>query len=140
MLKSSLDGLAESEISLYGHGKVSIKVLTECVIKLKKSFPKLPIGFYDVLEQLLDEEKFTDKRLIDATNNLIKTCQYPEPTIANILGYDKKIKIYTWDELAKISCDYGPEARKRFWDQYGAIKISEQSRYVLKEFMHHFTK
>lgn len=89
---------------------------------------------------MLNEERFTDQRFIDATNNLIKTCQYPEPTIANILGYDKKIKIYTWGELAKISSDYGPGARKRFWEQYGAVKITEQTRYVLKEFTHHFTK
>lgn len=83
---------------------------------------------------MLDEEKFTDKKLTDAVKNLIKTCQYPEPTIANILGYDKRIKAYTWDELAIISNNYSPGMRERFWQQYLIVNISEQKKYILKEY------
>lgn len=107
---------SKKEISLYGEGKVSTKVLANCFIGLKKAFPKLPDGWYDILEKLLDTEKFTDKRLIDATNNLIKTCVYPEPTIANILGYDKKAKVWTYEEALAFSNDFSTEARKKFWD------------------------
>lgn len=96
---------------------------------------------------MLDEEKFTDKKLTDAVRNLIKTCQYPEPTIANILGYDKRIKIYTWHELAQMSNDYSPDQRRIFWENYTAIEYEERradqafsypKRYVLKEYAKFF--
>lgn len=106
----------EQEISLYGEGKVNPRVLADCIIKLKRSFPKLPIGWYEVLSEMLVEEKFTDKRLIDATNNLIRTCIYPEPTIANILSFDKKVNLWTYDEALEYSKEFTTEARKKFWD------------------------
>lgn len=120
MQQLSPDVLQENkkEISVYGQGKVSTKVLANCFIDLKRAFPKLPDGWYDVLEKLLDTEKFTDKRLIDATQNLIKTCVYPEPTIANILGYDTKMKLWTYDELLEISNDFSNEGRKKFWEGF----------------------
>ena len=96
--QSLSEDLDKKEISLYGEGEVSSKVLANCFIDLQQAFPKLPVGWYNILEKLLDTEKFTDKRLMDATNNLIKTCIYPEPTIANILGYDKKMRLYTYEE------------------------------------------
>lgn len=118
----------KQEISLYGQGKVSTKVLANCFIDLKKTFPKLPDGWYDILEKMLDEEKFTDKRLIDATNNLIKTCIYPEPTIANILGYDKKQKLYSYEDILEITKDYSAYQRGLFWDsleKYGNFWIKK---------------
>jgi len=120
----------KGEVSLYGEGKVSSKCLADNVIKLKKAFPKLPNGFYDILEQMLDEERFTDSRFTDAVNNLIKTCAYPEPTIANILGFDKKKKLYTWHELAEISKDYSPQQRSNFWKQY--THLTELDKYIPK--------
>lgn len=105
----------KGEVSVYGEGKVSTTVLAECFVSLKKAFPRLPNGWYDILEKLLDTERFTDKRLIDATMNLIKTCIYPEPTIANILNFDKKFKVWTYDDILKFTKDFSPEVAKNFW-------------------------
>lgn len=129
----------KTEASLYGQGKVSPECLALNIVRIKDSFPKLGNGWYRQLEHFLDSENFTDQRLNDAVENLIKTSVYPEPTIANILGYDKKIKIFTWDELGKISCDYSPNARQAFWNQYSIIKIEDQTRYVLKEYVKYFS-
>lgn len=119
MQQSSSVDLRENkaEVSLYGEGVVTPKILANCFVALKKAFPKLPDGWYDILEKLLDTEKFTDQRLIDATANLIKTCVYPEPTIANILGYDKKMKLWTYDEILKYTKDFSPESAKKFWGE-----------------------
>jgi hypothetical protein len=116
-LQLSIGDLNESkkEISIYGEGKVSSKILANCFGDLKKAFPKLPDGWYDILEKLLDVEKFTDQRFIDATLNLIKTCVYPEPTIANILNYNKYLKLWTYDEILKYTKDFSPESSKKFW-------------------------
>ena len=103
-----------TEVSVYGEGKVTSRCFAECIIKIKKAFPKLPKGWYDILQDMIDIDNFTDSRLIDATTNLISTCQYPEPTIANILGYDKKKKKYSYDEMLNVTKDFSPEQRLRY--------------------------
>ena len=107
---------SETEVSVYGKGKVTSNCLALGIVKLKRAFPKLNEGWYLILEEMLDEERFTDQRLNDAINNLIKTCAYPEPTIANILSYDKKAKFWTYDEALAYSNDFSVERRKKFWD------------------------
>lgn len=77
----------------------------------------MPDGWYEVLNEMIDVEGFTDKRLIDATTNLIKTCQYPEPTIANILSFDKTQKLYTYEQLQWMSKDMSRETAKNFWNK-----------------------
>ena len=86
------------------------------IVKLKRAFPKLNEGWYLILEEMLDEEKFTDARFTDAINNLIKTCPYPEPTIANIIGYDRLQKVWTYDEALEYTNKYSNERRKKFLD------------------------
>lgn len=90
-------------------------MFADCVIRLKKSFPKLPQGWYEILSEMIDSEGFTDQRLIDATTNLIRTCPYPEPTIANILSFDKTKKLYTYEQLQWMSKDMSKETAKNFW-------------------------
>lgn len=120
MQESLSEGTRETskEVSIYGQGKVSTKTFAECIIRIKKAFPDLPDGWYDILEELLDAEKFTDKRFIDAAKNLIINCQYPKPTIANILSYDKKMQLYTYDELIKLTTDLSNESRRLFLQKY----------------------
>ena len=113
---SQIDSV-KKEISLYGKGKVTSRVLADCVIRIKKSFPKLPDGWYEMLNEMIDLEGFTDQRLADATLNLIKTCPYPEPTIANILSFDKIQKLYTYEQLQWMSKDMSKETAKNFWNK-----------------------
>jgi hypothetical protein len=122
-----------NQLSIYGKGKVSAKVCANCIVEIKKSFPKLSAGWYDVLEKMLDEEKFTDQRLIDATKSLIRNCPYPEPSLSNIIGFDKSIKVYLWDDLLKITNEYSPESRKIYLNNYQAINFYGQQRYAKKE-------
>lgn len=128
----------KAEVSLYGDGKVSPECLALNIVRLKDSFPKLENGWYRQLQRFIEAERFTDKRFDDAVDNLIKTCVYPEPTIASLLGYDKKAKLYTWFELGNISKDYSPEARGIFWSQY--VFIKHLDRYVDKIYANYFEK
>lgn len=76
------------------------------VAKIKKSFPGLPIGFYQVFDERLKANNFTDERLTDAVNHVIDTCVYPTPTIANFISFDRRIKVYTYAQYCKL-CDEG---------------------------------
>lgn len=97
--------LSPTEISLY-RGTLTPKFVIQTVGKIKKAFPALPIGFYEVFDDRIQEHGFNDDRLRDAVNNVIDTCPYPTPTIANFISFDKKFKIYTYNEFLKM-CDEG---------------------------------
>ena len=104
--QSSLSTLAteqdnDGSISLYT-GVLTPQCVVSASIKLKNTFPALPKGFYDVLNDRIKEKGFSDKRLMDAVNHVIDTCVYPTPTIANIISFDKRIKLYTYDEVLKL--------------------------------------
>lgn len=99
------NGTESNEISIYT-GELTARVIVENAAKIKKSFPTLPIGFYQVFDERLKENNFTDTRLIDAVNHVIDTCVYPQPTIAQFISYDKRIKLYTYSQYCKL-CDEG---------------------------------
>lgn len=104
--QSSINTLAtiqndKESISLYT-GLLTPQCVVAATIKLKNTFPALPTGFYDVLNDRIKELGFTDSRLIDAINHVIDTCVYPTPTIASIVSFDKRIKLYTYDEVLKL--------------------------------------
>lgn len=120
----------KNEVSLYGEGKVSATVFALNIVKLKRAFPKLPDGWYTILEEMLDEEKFTDQRFTDAVIHLIKTSIYPEPTIANLLTFDRKSKIWTYDEALAYSNDFSTERRRKFWD---GLEIYDQAKKLWRE-------
>lgn len=93
--------VSPNEVSIYS-GKLSPKCLCECIALIKKSFPSLPIGFYDVLTERLKNLNFSDQRLKDAVNHVIDTCVYPTPTIASFISFDKTFKIYNYSEYLEM--------------------------------------
>ena len=88
-------------ISVYG-GVLDPKTVAREVAKIKVAFPALPKDFYTLLIDRLKEKGFTDQRLRDAVNNVIDTCQYPTPTLANFLSFDKRVKLITYQELCTL--------------------------------------
>lgn len=135
MQKLQQEDLNDSRISIYGSGNVTPEAFAHGVVKIKKAFPKLPETWYDILDEALDAEDFTDERFKDAVWYLIRTCVYPEPTIANILGYDKKVQVYTMRELQKKHADsYYPGSRSDpINDEYAKIELNGELRLVKKE-------
>ena len=84
----------------------------------KSAFPALQASFFDVLIPMLKECSFSDERLLNSVKNVIKTCVYPTPTIANFLSYDKKIKLYSYDDMLKLT-----ETDKKAFESHKAIII-----------------
>ena len=93
--------IASNSISLY-QDPFSIPVAMEQFKKLKQAFPQLPAGFYDVLLDRIKDNGFTDQRLKDAINHLIDNFTYPVPSVANIVGFDKRVKLLTYGQLIEI--------------------------------------
>jgi len=89
--------------SIYGLGTVTPEAFAQGVKRIKQAFPKLKAPWYEILGEMLSENEFTDERFKDAVFNLINTCQYPEPTIANILSFDKMY--FTYTQVVKLCQD-----------------------------------
>ncbi len=60
---------------------------------LGAAFPKLTEDWFRVLLAQTVGAAFTNDRFTAAVNDLIRTCEYPEPTVARILDFDRKITL-----------------------------------------------
>lgn len=45
------------------------------------------------------EKGLTDQQIMDSVNNVIDTCEYPTPVIGKFLSFDKKMRLYTYNEI-----------------------------------------
>jgi len=129
--------LTNNSISIY-KGELTTKEVINQGIKIKAAFPGLPQSFYDILWDRLKAHNFNDEKLKDAVDNLIDTCIYPLPTIANLVSFDKRVKLYTYNELGNLFHEgYTQDdftriklKNKTFW-----VKKSEKEQYnILDEY------
>ena len=69
--------------------------------RILKAFPKFDKNQLEILKERFKELKFTDKRILDAVNNVIDTYQGWDklPNLANFLQFDKTERLYTHNEL-----------------------------------------
>ena len=113
----------EATISVY-HGDLTTQCIIVCAAKIKKAFPSLPVGFYEVFADRIKENKFSDDRLTDAVNHVIDNCIYPMPTIANFISFDQRIKLYTYSDMLKMCDSIGGSV----WNDFKPVKIQGFSK------------
>jgi hypothetical protein len=121
-------------------GELSGPCVKEQLNKVNRAFPELDAGFYEVLSDRIKELGFTDERLIDAVNYVIDNCIYPRPTAAQILSWDRRIKVYTYTQM--VDMVNKNEGLANIWDEYKMIAwpspitvwahITDIERYNLK--------
>jgi hypothetical protein len=110
-------------LSVYAPVQTTLCII-EQVKRIKLAFPSLPEGFYDMLTDRIKDLQLPDQQLIDAVNNLIDTCVYPHPTIANILTWKKSIKLYSYKDIVKLVNEYGVNV----WDNYKRVIIADSDK------------
>lgn len=115
--------LNNESVSIY-KDSLTQEHLTKEIVRLKKSFPQLPIEFYDILLDRLKANGFTNQRLTDAMNNLIDHFTYPMPTIANIISFDKRVKLYNYYEIIEMVIQNGIKV----WDNFKPVKSNSKQR------------
>jgi len=55
--------------------------------------------FFDILYERIDKNKFTKQRLEDAVNNVLDNFRYKELNVADIISYDKRVRLYTYTQI-----------------------------------------
>lgn len=108
------------EMSVY-KGELSKIAIVEGSVKIRKCFPDLDPGFFDIFSDRLKENNFSDERLKDSINHVIDNCIYPKPTIAQFISYDKKIKLYTYNQVLQMNQEFSGKA----FNYYKAVKVQE---------------
>lgn len=58
--------------------------------------------FFDILSERIVANNFTEERLKDAVNSVIDNFQYKELNISDVIRFDKKEKLYTYQEVANL--------------------------------------
>lgn len=112
----------ESSMSVYSDSLTTVTII-EQVKRIKMAFPSLPAGFYDVLMERVKAKNFTDQRLIDAISHLIDTCRYPLPVIADIVSWDRQVRLYTYREVASMAYPEG-----NIFDEFKAVEVPGGAR------------
>lgn len=108
----------EYTLSVYS-GELTQQGAAKAFELIKKSFSKLDRGFFDMLFDRAKKLNFSDARLIDSINHVIDNCQYPEPTIAQFISFDKKIKLFTHPQIVELNNETHGQAFK----YYSSVKI-----------------
>ena len=88
-------------ISKY-QGQLTPNVLATQIKKLQAAFPKQSLDFFNVLVERIKANGFSDERLTDAVNNVIDNFQYKELNIADIIKWDKREKLITYQQLVSL--------------------------------------
>lgn len=103
LLKMNSDG--EPELSLYQDSIAEPVQIAGAVKTLKAAFPKMGDEFFMLLCKRIGANEFTAKRLEDAVNHVIDNFHYKELNVADIVSFDKRVKLYDknqiWDECSK---------------------------------------
>lgn len=108
------------ELSIYT-GELTKPIIVEMTIKIRQTFPSLPVGFFDILSDRLVANNFTDQRLKDAVDYVIDNCIYPTPTIAQFISFDKRIKLYTHSQMLKMNQEFSGKVFK----YYKSVRIGK---------------
>lgn len=112
-------------ISLYS-GELTSPAISKNIARVRAAFPSLALEYFSLLTDMVIEAKFSDDRLKDAVNHVIKNCIYPHPTIANFLSFDKKRRLYTKQQMISMMDASGAGNQKdgpAFWAAYETIEI-----------------
>ena len=92
----------ECSISLYGGEPAGAKEIAVSISRLMVAFPKMENEFFNLLSERVRANKFTTKRLNDAINHLIDNFNYKELNIADIVKFDRKVKLYSYNDVCKM--------------------------------------
>ncbi len=126
MLKTSLTPLCPTELSLYDDALATpAEIENECT-RLRVAYPNIQREFLVVLIQRVVAKGFTKGRLIDSIDNLIDNFKYPHPTVADVISWDRKIKLYSHQEVV--------DGLSTGWtfDKYEMIDINGEKRWIRK--------
>lgn len=62
----------------------------------------MEIAFWNLLSECIIDNDFTEQRFLDCIKNVLYNFRYKELNISDIISFDKRIKLYSSDEVFKM--------------------------------------
>lgn len=87
--------------------------------KLQVSFPELSLEFMAVLSERVKVNGFSTERLKDAIGHVIDTFPYRRPSVSDIIGFDRKFKLFTYSEVYRLIVEKGDAE----WSDFEVVKF-----------------
>jgi hypothetical protein len=114
------------EISAYEPSAPTAPVLAWAVKTLRACYPETNPAIFDVILNRIKENQWGDKRIKDAINYLIDNHIYKSINPANVMSFDKKKKLYTYNQKIDM-------INKGFkWDDFELVVIEGKRLWALK--------
>jgi hypothetical protein len=108
-----------NELSLYQDKPAEVFEIARELAKLQVSFPDISREFISVLAERVVRNGFTLERLRASIGNVLDNFQYKKPNISDIIGFDKKIKLYTYHEVYRLI-----EKGDAEWSDFDIVEVN----------------
>ena len=102
--------------------------------RLVMAFPTIDNNFKMTLIDRVLDNGFTKKKLYDSISHVIDNFTYQRPTIADVVSFDKRIKIYNYAEVCEycFTCKMSSSKLFTFYKTNMYILNADIERYNLK--------
>jgi hypothetical protein len=99
----------------------------EAIKLLRGAFPKMGDDFFRLLYKRIGDNEFSARRVGDAVNHVIDNFRYKELNVADIISFDKRVKLYNYHEKCT---EVGKGAN---WDDFEPIRVPGRDKpYFIK--------
>ena len=116
-----------SYLSTYADKQLTKNVAEQQFERIKNAYGnKIHEGFFEELSTMLRKNNFTNQKLIDAVDTMIKNEEFP--SIAKITNYDKRLRLLNQHEFLKETNEFSADYKK----YYQAVNVDGKLFYVHK--------
>lgn len=105
-------------LSIYNTAPATREEIRNLLYFLEKAF-SMTDQKLSLMTEIVYNEYFTPQRLKDAVNYLLKCCKKKELQIADVISYDRCLKLYTYSE----ACRLVTSGQARFENDGGDLKL-----------------
>lgn len=125
----------EKSISLYNGVEASPQEVAIAMSRLKTGFPKMENAFFNLLAERVIGNGFSENRLKDAINEVLDNFRYKELTIADIIKFDKRVKLYSYNEVcalvSKGTASFSDFETREINGEYYRIKKTDLTQFLV---------
>jgi hypothetical protein len=116
------------ELSIYKPDKPTQDVLAWGLKTLQACYPDTNAIVFDILLDRFKANQWGNKKIKDAINHLIETHVYKTINPANILTFDRKRKLYSYNQMIEMVNKFGAQV----WDKHDKENINGRIWYFEK--------
>lgn len=90
------------EISLYADAPATDEQIILCTERLRDNYPNQTAGFWAELQSQIEKVGMSGQQLADAVDNVLQNHHYATIRIADVVNFDKKRKLYSYQQMANL--------------------------------------